>query len=51
MILFPLVVVGGGERFFPGGVRLELELIEERRFRKGVVVLRYALPADVAEST
>ena len=29
--------------FFPGGVRLDLELIEERRFRKGVVVLRYAL--------
>jgi dihydrofolate reductase len=35
------VVVGGGKRFFPDGVRLELELIEERRFHEGVVVLRY----------
>ncbi len=41
MIVFP-VVVGGGKRFFPNGVRLDLELLEERRFRKGVVVLRYA---------
>ncbi|WP_438023958.1 dihydrofolate reductase family protein [Sorangium sp. So ce233] len=35
-------IVGGGKRFFPDGVRLDLELVEERRFRKGVVVLRYA---------
>jgi dihydrofolate reductase len=41
MIVCP-VVVGGGKRFFPHGVRLNLELIDERRFRKGVVVLRYA---------
>lgn len=41
MIVFP-VVVGGGKRFFPEGVRLEMELIEERRFGNGVVVLRYA---------
>ena len=38
-----LVVVGSGKRFFPDGVRLDLELVEERRFRKGVVVLRYAV--------
>lgn len=31
-----------GKRFFPDGVRLSLELIDERRFRSGVVVLRYA---------
>ena len=37
------VVVGGGKRFFPDGVRLGPELIEEQRFRKGVVVLRYAV--------
>jgi len=37
------VVGGGGKRFFPDGVRLEVELVEERRFRKGVVVLRYAV--------
>lgn len=30
------------ERFFPDGVRMDLELAEERRFRNGVVVLRYA---------
>jgi dihydrofolate reductase len=35
------VVVGGGKRFFPDGVRLDLELVEERRFSNGVVVLRY----------
>ena len=37
------VVVGGGKRFFPDGVRLGLELVEERRFGNGVVVLRYAV--------
>jgi hypothetical protein len=42
MIVCP-VVGGGGKRFFPDGVRLDLELIEERRFRKGVIVLRYAV--------
>jgi dihydrofolate reductase len=36
------VVLGGGTRFFPDGVRLELELLGERRFGSGVVVLRYA---------
>jgi dihydrofolate reductase len=43
MIVCP-VVVGGGKRFFPDGLQLTLELLEERRFRKGVVVLRYAVP-------
>lgn len=42
MIVYP-VVVGGGKRFFPDGVRLDLELLEERRFGNGVVVLRYAV--------
>jgi dihydrofolate reductase len=42
MIVCP-VVVGGGKRFFPDGVRLNLELVEERRFRKGVIVLRCAV--------
>lgn len=42
MIVCP-VVVGGGKRFFPNGVRLSLELVEERRFNNGVVVLRYAV--------
>jgi dihydrofolate reductase len=35
------VVVGGGKRFFPDGVRLNLDLVEQRRFGSGVVVLRY----------
>ena len=42
MIVCP-AVVGGGKRFFPAGVRLALELVEERRFRKGVLLLRYAV--------
>jgi dihydrofolate reductase len=42
MIVCP-VVVGGGKRFFPDGVRLDLTLVEERHFRKGVVVLQYAV--------
>jgi len=37
------VVVGAGKRFFPDRVRLTLELLEERRFSRGVVVLRYAV--------
>lgn len=42
MIVCP-VVVGGGKRFFPDGVRLDLELVEERRFGNGWVILRYAV--------
>lgn len=36
-------IVGGGKRFFPDGVRLNLELVEERAFRNGVVAVRYAV--------
>ena len=35
------VVVGGGKRFLPSDVRLELELLDERRFGNGMVYLRY----------
>jgi dihydrofolate reductase len=35
------VVVGGGKRFLPDRVRLQLELLDERRFGSGVVYLRY----------
>jgi dihydrofolate reductase len=42
MIVCP-VVVRSGKRFFPDGVRLDLELVEERRFRKEVLVLQYAV--------
>ncbi|MBD7951171.1 dihydrofolate reductase family protein [Oerskovia rustica] len=34
-------VVGGGERFFPDGVRLDLELVEERAFDSGLIYARY----------
>jgi riboflavin biosynthesis pyrimidine reductase len=35
------VVVGGGNKSLPDGVRLKLELLDERRFGSGVVYLRY----------
>jgi dihydrofolate reductase len=35
------VAVGGGKRYLPDGVRLNLQLLEERRFGNGVVFLRY----------
>jgi dihydrofolate reductase len=34
-------VVGGGKRFFPDGVRLDLELVEERAFDSGLIYARY----------
>jgi dihydrofolate reductase len=34
-------VVGGGKPALPTGVRVDLELIDERRFANGVVLLRY----------
>jgi dihydrofolate reductase len=34
-------VVGGGTRAFPAGLRLALDLLDERRFGNGVVYLRY----------
>ena len=35
------IVVGGGTRALPDGLRLKLELLEEHRFEAGVVYLRY----------
>jgi dihydrofolate reductase len=40
VILVP-VLVGGGKRAFPDGVRLDLELLDERRFAGGAAYLRY----------
>lgn len=34
-------VVGGGKRFFPDGVRLDLDLVEERAFDNGLIQARY----------
>lgn len=38
------IVVGGGRQFLPDHIRLKLELLEERRFRNGVVHLHYRTP-------
>jgi dihydrofolate reductase len=35
------IVVGGGKRALPDDVRVRLELLDERRFRNGVVHLHY----------
>jgi dihydrofolate reductase len=35
------IVVGGGKQSLPDGVRMELELLDERRFANGMVYLRY----------
>jgi dihydrofolate reductase len=40
LFLIP-ILVGGGKSALPEDVRLELELLEERRFRNGTVYLRY----------
>jgi dihydrofolate reductase len=37
------IVVGGGTQAFPDEVRLELELLDERRFGNGVVHLHYRI--------
>ncbi|HZD68963.1 MAG TPA: dihydrofolate reductase family protein, partial [Actinomycetes bacterium] len=40
LLVWP-VVVGGGKRFLPDRVRLQLDLLDERRFTNGMVYLRY----------
>jgi dihydrofolate reductase len=35
------IVVGGGKQSLPDGVRVQLELLDERRFGNGVVYLQY----------
>jgi dihydrofolate reductase len=42
MLIYP-VVVGNGKPFFPDGLRLNLERLEEHAFRNGVVAVRYAI--------
>ncbi len=37
------IVVGGGKRALPEGQRIELDLIDERRFASGVVFLRHGV--------
>jgi dihydrofolate reductase len=40
-LLLTPIVVGGGKQALPDGVRVELELLDERRFGNGVVHLHY----------
>jgi dihydrofolate reductase len=40
-LFFVPIVVGGGNQALPDHVRLELELLDERRFGNGMVHLRY----------
>jgi dihydrofolate reductase len=40
LFIIPLIV-GGGKRTIPDNIRLDLELLDERRFGNGVVFLRY----------
>jgi dihydrofolate reductase len=42
LIVVP-VLVGGGKRAFPAGVRANLELLDKRSFAGGAVYLRYKL--------
>jgi dihydrofolate reductase len=40
------ILVGGGKRCLPDGVRLGLELVDERRFGGGMVFLHYRTAGD-----
>lgn len=42
-LLLAPVLVGGGKRALPSGVRSDLELLDERRFTSGFVFLRYRI--------
>ncbi|WDZ86582.1 dihydrofolate reductase family protein [Micromonospora cathayae] len=45
LLVWP-VVVGGGKPGLPTGMRVDLELLDERRFRNGVLHLRYRAPGQ-----
>jgi dihydrofolate reductase len=47
-LLLSPVIVGGGTRALPDGLRLDLELADERRFANGVVYLSYLAGSDSA---
>jgi dihydrofolate reductase len=49
LFVYP-VVVGGGNSALPSGVRLTLNLIDERRFGSGVVYLRYQVQGRLLHS-
>lgn len=43
LLLVCPVTVGGGKPAMPAGLRVDLDLLEERRFAGGAVLLRYAV--------
>lgn len=45
LLLVP-VIVGAGKPALPDGLRLELELLDERRFANGTVYLQYRIALD-----
>jgi dihydrofolate reductase len=42
-VLLAPVLIGGGKRALPDGIRVELDLLDERRFRSGVVHVHYRI--------
>ena len=42
LLVYPLVL-GGGKRVFPAGVRIDMKLVETKSFPTGVVLMRYAV--------
>jgi dihydrofolate reductase len=42
-LFFAPIVVGGGKKSLPDDIRMQLELLVERRFKSGVVYLRYRI--------
>jgi dihydrofolate reductase len=44
-LLLTPVIVGGGNAALPSRLRLQLELLDERRFKSGVVYVKYAVGA------
>jgi dihydrofolate reductase len=42
LLVYPLVL-GGGKRVFPEGVRIDMKLVETKTFPTGVVLMRYAV--------
>ena len=45
------IIVGGGTPFLPDGIRLSLELQDERRFGNGMVFLRFRTAASESDQT
>lgn len=47
--LFVGPAIVGGNSYFPGDVRVDLELLDERRFGNGVVYLRYGVRSGATD--